>query len=358
MEEPRNDELVDAQMKYCGMILTRLKRNPNAVPFLKPVDPIALGIPDYFEKIEHPMDMSTIKHKLDTRVYTSPEEFHSDMNLMFNNCYTYNQPESVVYGMGKDLQRAYEGLYAELPREVKKRRVVPIPSSPVKPKRQARSPEVLSPDDHSFCVEVLGELEKGKYSKWSWPFMVPVTEKDAPGYFSVITHPMDMSTIKAKVDGRRYTSVNEFIEDLNLMMANCFKFNKPDTEVYRCGEEFNKVIQGLIHKGKAVDTRIVELRKKISAMTSELRQLEQQLTSKVRFTLADRERIGKAIIHMTKKQTERVSEIVHKHSAYDYVDNDEIEINLETMPDMVVGEIYEYIQKVQEGEEGTSGSDE
>jgi len=350
-----HEELNEAQLKYSSMILLRLKRNGNAQPFLKPVDPIALGIPDYFEKISHPMDMSTVKHRLDTHAYRTAEEFHRDMTQMFENCYTYNQPESGVYAMGKDLQKAFEALYAEMPTEVRKRAQ---PPSPTKPKRQARSPETMGPDDQAFCVEVLSELEKAKHRKCSWPFLYPVTEQDAPGYFSVITHPIDLSTVRARVDGRKYTTAGEFVADLNLMMANCFKFNKPESEVYRCGEEFNRVIQGLVNKGKSVDARVAELRKKIATLTQELRQLEQQQTSKGRYTLGDRERIGKAIVHMTRRQTERVSEIVHKHSAYDYVDNDEIEINLETMPDAVVGEIYEYVQKVQGGEDGTSGSEE
>ncbi|ELA42527.1 uncharacterized protein VICG_00279 [Vittaforma corneae ATCC 50505] len=358
-EKLRNEELTEAQLKYCSMILTRLKRNANAGPFLKPVDPIALGIPDYPEKIKHPMDISTVKHKLDTKTYKIPDEFHSDMTLMFNNCYTYNQPDSVVYNMGKDLQKAFESLYADLPTEIKKRKTESVPPlSPVKPKRQARSPEAMSPEDHAFCAEVLLDLEKAKHKKYSWPFLYPVTEQDAPGYFSIITQPTDLSTIRNKFDMRRYSSASEFVTDLNLMISNCFKFNKPDSEVYKCGEEFNKVIQSLIHKGKDVDSRIAEIRRKISILNQELRMLEQQQTNKTRYTLSDREKIGKAIIHMTKKQTEKVSEIVHKHSAYDYVDNDEIEINLETMPDFVVGEIYEYVQKVQNGEDASTASED
>lgn len=355
----RSDELIEAQLKYCSMMLTRLKRNANAGPFLKPVDPIALGIPDYLEKIKHPMDISTVKHKLDTKAYKVPEEFYSDITLMFNNCYAYNQPDSVVYSMGKDLQKTFESLYADMPTEVKKRKAESAaPLSPVKPKRQARSPEAMSPEDHAFCAEILLELEKAKHKKYSWPFLYPVTEQDAPGYFSIITHPIDLSTIRNKFDTRRYSSASEFVADLNLMISNCFKFNKVDTEVYKCGEEFNKVIQSLVHKGKDVDSRIAEVRRKISILNQELRMLEQQQTSKTRYTLSDREKIGKAIIQMTKKQTEKVSEIVHKHSAYDYVDNDEIEINLETMPDFVVGEIYEYVQKIQHGNEASTTSED
>lgn len=362
----RDEELLETQLKHCYAILTKLKRNANAGPFLKPVDPIALGIPDYHEKIKHPMDLSTIKNNLDSRAYKSPEEFNSDMVLMFENCYSYNHPESTVYGMGKDLQNAYEALYAELPMDKGpgplgsgKRRKAGNVQSPVKQKRTIKSPEAMSPEEHSFCTDVLLDLEKPKHRKCNWPFLYPVTEDDAPGYFSIITNPIDLSTIRIKLDNRKYSSSQEFVSDLNLMIDNCFKYNRPDTEVYRCGEEFSKVISALVHKGKDVESKIAEIRKKISSLTQELRALEQQSSKNV-FSLSDRERIGKSIIQMSKSQAENVAKIVHRHCAYEYVDNDEIEINLQTMPDEVVGEIDEYIQKIKngEGDEASTASED
>ncbi|KAM0680357.1 transcription initiation at TATA-containing promoter protein [Glugoides intestinalis] len=301
------------------------------------------------------MDISTIKQKLDSRVYTSPEEFKDDMQLMFENCYTYNQPDSVVYTMGKELQRAYESIYAEMPTEVKRKRVDPV-VSPIKPKRIARSPEGMNPEEHNNCLEILSELEKQKHRKYSRPFLYPVTEQDAPGYFSIISNPIDLSTIKSKLDTRKYSSAAEFISDLNLMLSNCFVFNKPESDVYKCGEEFDKVLQQLLNKEKDPEARIADIRRKIAVLTQELRALEQQCTKGL-YTLSDRERIGKTIIQMTRTQTAKIAEIVHRHCAYEYVDNDEIEINLETMPDDIVKELDEYIMKIKNGEAVSSASE-
>jgi E1A/CREB-binding protein len=44
-------------------------QEPESGPFRTPVDPNALGIPDYFEIIKTPMDMSSIRRKLETGVY-------------------------------------------------------------------------------------------------------------------------------------------------------------------------------------------------------------------------------------------------------------------------------------------------
>jgi len=41
-------------------------------------------------------------------------------------------------------------------------------------------------------------------------FAFPVTESIAPGYYSIITHPMDFSTMKVKIHNGDYHSVSEY----------------------------------------------------------------------------------------------------------------------------------------------------
>ena len=50
--------------KRCERLLQMIKRHKYSGPFLEPVDPDALGIPDYFDIIEEPMDLSTVEQKL------------------------------------------------------------------------------------------------------------------------------------------------------------------------------------------------------------------------------------------------------------------------------------------------------
>ena len=45
----------------CERILRALMEHDCAVPFLEPVDPVGLGIPDYFTRIKNPMDLGTVK---------------------------------------------------------------------------------------------------------------------------------------------------------------------------------------------------------------------------------------------------------------------------------------------------------
>ncbi|CAJ0578654.1 unnamed protein product, partial [Mesorhabditis spiculigera] len=68
-----------------------------AHPFRTPVDPDILGIPDYFDIVIHPMDLSTIRQKLHETSYTNPWEFCDDVWLMLENAWLYNRTGSVVF---------------------------------------------------------------------------------------------------------------------------------------------------------------------------------------------------------------------------------------------------------------------
>lgn len=70
---------------------------PESVPFRQPVDPIALGIPDYFRQVKCPMDLSAIKQKLISNQYGDPWPFIDDFNQMFDNSIKYNRKTTLVY---------------------------------------------------------------------------------------------------------------------------------------------------------------------------------------------------------------------------------------------------------------------
>jgi hypothetical protein len=56
-------------------------------------------------------------------------------------------------------------------------------------------------------------------------------------YFDVIKQPMDLSTIKKKFDAKQYAASDEFRADIELMCANCFKYNPVEHQVHKAGKE-------------------------------------------------------------------------------------------------------------------------
>lgn len=63
---------------------------------------------DYFEIVKNPIDLSTIKRKLDTGQYQEPWQYVEDVWLMFNNAWLYNRKTSRVYKYCTKLAEVFE----------------------------------------------------------------------------------------------------------------------------------------------------------------------------------------------------------------------------------------------------------
>ncbi|KAH9327244.1 hypothetical protein KI387_007422, partial [Taxus chinensis] len=108
-------------MNKCNELLKHLMNHKYAYVFNDPVDPIKLGIPDYFTVIKSPMDLGTIKSKLKSNLYSSPEEFAADVRLTFSNALKYNHPGDVVHDMAKTLSKRFEAKWKGLEKKIERK---------------------------------------------------------------------------------------------------------------------------------------------------------------------------------------------------------------------------------------------
>uniref|UniRef100_A0A8C9V2E3 histone acetyltransferase n=1 Tax=Scleropages formosus TaxID=113540 RepID=A0A8C9V2E3_SCLFO len=76
--------------------------------FFSCVSFVLLDIQDYFDIVKNPMDLSTIKRKLDTGQYQEPWQYVDDVWLMFNNAWLYNRKTSRVYKYCSKLAEVFE----------------------------------------------------------------------------------------------------------------------------------------------------------------------------------------------------------------------------------------------------------
>mmetsp|Transcript_29414 Transcript_29414/g.29148 ORF Transcript_29414/g.29148 Transcript_29414/m.29148 type:complete len:264 (+) Transcript_29414:3-794(+) len=96
-------------------IIRALSCLPCSRPFLKPVDVLALGIPDYLTIIDRPMDLGTIKTKLMKKEYADKQQFLQDVYQIFDNCRRYNtDPRNPVRVLCEDLQTQFELQWTKL----------------------------------------------------------------------------------------------------------------------------------------------------------------------------------------------------------------------------------------------------
>ncbi|KAL3797258.1 hypothetical protein HJC23_004550 [Cyclotella cryptica] len=126
----------------CASILNHLKSHQKSAPFSTPVDPVALDIPDYFDVIKNPMDLSTVAKNLEEGKYSrippnyfADEDdvenpivdhpvykmaygpFYNDVMLIFDNAILYNSAESWI---GKEAEVMKKNAIRKFDQSVKK----------------------------------------------------------------------------------------------------------------------------------------------------------------------------------------------------------------------------------------------
>ena len=73
--------------------LYQIQNHKQAWPFLVPVNKDE--VPDYYNVITSPMDLSTIEERLERDYYAAPKDLVADMKLIFSNCRQYNDATTV-----------------------------------------------------------------------------------------------------------------------------------------------------------------------------------------------------------------------------------------------------------------------
>ncbi len=83
-------------------------------PFKEPVDPVSDGVPDYLDKVKNPMDLGTMKAKMDRKEYPEEDAFLQDMHQIFANCYTYWKKGDPMWGACEKLEKTFEDKFAQM----------------------------------------------------------------------------------------------------------------------------------------------------------------------------------------------------------------------------------------------------
>ncbi|KAJ2110696.1 Transcriptional activator spt7, partial [Coemansia sp. RSA 922] len=98
-----NDRRVGQVELYDALehVLNELKNMGEAsVPFLYPVK--RKDAPDYLKVIKHPMDLAAMTKNLRNEVYNSKRQFSDHLQLIRDNCYTYNTEPGNYYRKSAD----------------------------------------------------------------------------------------------------------------------------------------------------------------------------------------------------------------------------------------------------------------
>ncbi|KGL82921.1 Bromodomain testis-specific protein [Tinamus guttatus] len=363
------------QLQYLQRVVMKaMWRHNFSWPFHLPVDAAALNLPDYYSIIKKPMDLSTIKKRLEHNYYTKAAECIEDFKTMFLNCYTYNKPGDDIVFMAQELEKVFLQKIAQMPPEERivilstgKRKgkkaeeiqepnpgtskqnmireqaesseqpavmtrelqqvtlaplsaahlpalmpaAVPITKAKKGVKRKADTttpttsvftesessatfrgkkavktcrgenectvPSKLLkkafPDSQQsrkickkvrlskqlkHCNEILKEMFSKKHAAYAWPFLKPVDIESSIAEKQGTTKcPIDLRTIKKKMDNSEYKDTQEFATDVRLMFMSCYKHNSPDHEVVAMARKLQDVFE--MHFAKIPDEPVASV---------------------------------------------------------------------------------------------------
>lgn len=358
--KPRPVKVTTNQLEFIKKeVVTFLFKEKIVWPFTKPVDHQRLNLPDYPKIIKHPMDLGTIKQRLNLKYYHSSAECIDDLFTMFKNCYIFNKPGDDVVAMAMKLERAVRDRLGNMPspevelscqktskqsrpansiisnvstdsnisatpvnhvedlkngsllvppitptpaplivmqeavtstanKKPAKRRIeqttddllsTPHSNDDSRDKRQVKKPK-REYDERSVgkrlklseslkqCSTILKELTSARYRDLNNLFLKPV---DVEGlalhdYHTIIKTPMDLSSMRSKMDGGVYHTKHDFADDARLMFSNCYKYNGEDSEVAKVArmlqavfeEHFSKIPDDEVDSSLTSDSRLSE----------------------------------------------------------------------------------------------------
>lgn len=89
------------------------------------------------------------------------------------------------------------------------------------------------PEWAQAALRVLAKVMRARVAGW---FIEPVDGDVVPDYYTIITSPMDLGTIKDRLLRGGYASPEEVLRDVELVWSNCRTYNRPGEVVYNDGE--------------------------------------------------------------------------------------------------------------------------
>jgi histone acetyltransferase len=108
-------ERMEKLRKQLSEILDKLENEPKFKDvFTRPVTEVIA--PKYFETIKRPMDFLTIRRRLERfpDYYKRPEMFFADMQLIIDNCKTFNPSGTIYFSLATSLGSQFRSIYNDM----------------------------------------------------------------------------------------------------------------------------------------------------------------------------------------------------------------------------------------------------
>ncbi|XP_037079374.1 protein polybromo-1-like [Pollicipes pollicipes] len=219
-------------------------------------------LPQYYEVIKQPMDLKTVAQRIQGSEYTSLHELETDLQLVFKNACTFNEPGSQIYKDAKVLRRLAQSRRAEIEHA---RLTAAKSSERIRSKRiggtaclsaelaqlEYEADEERSSSDSNMSEDnplwqlfdaVRSYTTQAGYLL-SEPFQTLPSRRLYPDYYDEIKNPIALRQIKRKMKDGLYAGIQDMEDDMNVMFDNAKQYNPPDSKLYKDALRLQKLLQ-------------------------------------------------------------------------------------------------------------------
>lgn len=272
-------KLVKETKEMLGKFLEKFMAQDEAQFFLSPVTPDIA--PDYLDVIKHPMDLGQVKEKLADNKYSISKTFVKDVKLVFENALAYNTKDDLVHKNALKLQKKFEKSWKDVEAQLEEWVAERNAKEEEKERRRAgEDGDDSTPDGKKDCASASSKKkvkieepplkfvweEKGGWGaaclevveallamEDAWPFEEPVDAKvlKLKDYDKIVKHPMDLGTVKMKLQDDRYDSKKlseEFHNDVVITFDNALLYNNEADDIWKFAKELKAVFLDMWNK--------------------------------------------------------------------------------------------------------------
>ncbi|KAL1500150.1 hypothetical protein AB1Y20_012825 [Prymnesium parvum] len=218
-------------------------------------------------------------------------------------------------------------------------------SSLPKQRRKSTAPRKAKDNWEQDCEQVLESLKK--HSK-HYVFAKPV---DVPGYSLRISEPMDLGTIKSKLDKQEYMDSDGFYADLNKVWENCKEFNGADSPYTKWAMEMKEMARKGMKRTDREDSEKKYFRKeiyKLRKVVSSLQQQQQLLlqppvpVEEHEWTFEEKRRLTESINKLGSGDLQQVVKILNKNGS---TSSTSVELDLAKVESSVLSKLKAFVKK-------------
>ncbi|KAK4883678.1 hypothetical protein RN001_006997 [Aquatica leii] len=209
-----------------------------AEPFLVPVD--LSQYPTYAYIVEYPIDLSTIKTRLENHFYRRITAAQFDVRYLATNAEKFNEPHSVIvkhariiselclriikgFSENLDIGVIYHQLMDTYQSSDSEAEIVQTGPSTSRSLASLIMRRLRHPEDWKHEARAL--LEALWRCEDSVPFRMPVDNLKHTDYYQVVDTPMDLGTVKEDLLGGNYETPLDFCKDMRLIFQNSKNYN-------------------------------------------------------------------------------------------------------------------------------------